>query len=198
LAVNTTAVATPSSYPVRLDVEYPERLSRLLIFVKWLLAIPHLIILYLLNIAYSLITFVAFFTILFTRKYPEDLFKFAVGCRRWSLNVNAYLWLMRDEYPPFSIEPGQYAAALEIEHPAELNRWLPLVKWLLAIPHLIVLTFLYIAAAIAVILAWFAILFTARYPDSLFKFVVGVLRWSERVTAYMYLMRDEYPPFSLD
>ncbi|TAK55345.1 MAG: DUF4389 domain-containing protein, partial [Dehalococcoidia bacterium] len=172
--------AGPSSYPVRYDVEYPEHLSRWLIFVKWLLAIPHFVIVYFLALAWEVVTFIAFFAVLFTKKYPEGLFKFSVGVRRWQANVSAYVGLLRDEYPPFSLDAGQYAVTYEVDYPAELSRWLIFVKWLLIIPHIVVVALLGIVALLASIVAWFAILFTGRYPRSLFDFYVGVQRWGER------------------
>ena len=191
-------VPSPDSYPLHFDIAYPERLSRWMIFVKWLLAIPHYIIIYALDIIFRILTLIAFFAILFTRQYPESLFKFNVGIRRWEANVGAYVSLMRDEYPPFSFDPGQYAVAFDVQYPQELSRWAPLYKWLLAIPHYIVLIFLGIAAAVVIFVAFFIILFTAKYPESLFRFVVGVNRWVQRVNAYVLLMRDEYPPFSME
>jgi hypothetical protein len=193
----TMAPPADSSYPVRFDVAYPENLSRGLIFIKWLLAIPHFVIIYALNIVFEVLTFIAFFAILFTTKYPEGLFKFNVGIRRWQANVTAYLMLMRDEYPPFSFDPGQYPVTLEIDYPENLKRFAPLYKWLLAIPHLIVLGVLGIVAFLGIFVAWFAILFTGKFPKGIFDFVVGVQRWNTRVTAYVLFMRDEYPPFSL-
>lgn len=195
----TTAPATDSpAYPVRLDIPRPERLSRLLIFVKLLLALPHLLILYALNIVFSIITLVAFFAILITAQYPEGLFKFAVGIERWRYNVGSYILLLRDEYPPFSMDAGSYPVAFDVEYPARLRRWMIFVKWLLIIPHVIVLLVLGVCMYVTTILAWFAILFTGAYPESLFKFAVSVLRWGARVNAYSYLMTDKYPPFSLD
>ena len=192
-----TTVSAAPEYPLRYDVEYPEELSRWLIFVKWLLAFPHFIILYLLGIASSVVGFIALFAILFTKRYPQGLFDFVVNVNRWNANVMAYLMLFRDEYPPFSWEPGEYAVTYEVDYPEEMNRWLPLVKWLLAIPHVIVLLLLFIAIYFAYIIAWFAILFTKRFPRGLFDFIVGVNRWNYRVGAYTALLRDEYPPFSL-
>ncbi len=189
--------ATPGSYPVRYDVAYPEHLSRLLIFVKWLLAIPHFIIIYFLNIALGLVTIIAFFAILFTKTYPEGLFKFAVGVRRWQANFSAYVGLLRDEYPPFSLDAGQYAVAYDVDYPAQLSRWLIFVKWLLIIPHIVVVALLTIVAFFAAIIAWFAILFTGRYPRSLFDFYVGVQRWTERINGYTSFFTDAYPPFSM-
>ena len=188
----------PPKYPLEYDVEYPGELSRWLIFVKFLLAIPHLIILYGLGIATSAVTFIVWFVILFTKRYPRELFDFVVNVNRWSANVTAYVFLLRDEYPPFSLEGGRYSVTYEVEYPEELSRWLIFVKWLLAIPHLIILLFLLIGMELALVVAWFAILFTKRYPESLFRFVVGVYRWQLRVNAYTNLLRDEYPPFSLE
>jgi len=196
MSAEATVAAAPG-YPLRYDVEYPEELSRWLIFVKWLLAIPHFIILYALGIAASVIQFIAFFAILFTKRYPRGLFDFVVNVNRWNANVLAYYGLFRDEYPPFSWEPGQYAVTYEVDYPEELSRWLPLIKWLLAIPHVIVLLFLFIGAYVVWTIAWFAILFTKRFPRGLFDFIVGVTRWQYRVNAYVGLLRDDYPPFSL-
>ena len=193
MAAELTAV----SYPLRFDVQYPERLSRLLIFVKWLLAIPHLIVVYLLGIVSSLFMLIAFFAILFTRRYPRGLFDFVVGVNRWSANLTAYVGLLRDEYPPFSWEAGTYPVTYEVDYPEQLSRWLIFVKWLLIIPHVIVLYLLIIVALVVWTVGWFAILFTGCFPRGMFDFVVGVLRWNYRVNAYTGLLRDEYPSFSL-
>ena len=190
------AMEANPGYPATYDVAYPEKLSRLLIFVKWLLVIPHVVVLYLLLLALYVVNVIAWFSILFTKRYPEGLFKFSVGVLRWNLNVNAYSGLMRDEYPPFSMDAGQYAVAFDVAYPGELSRWLIFVKWLLAIPHFIVLLFLGLAALVVEIIAWFAILFTGQYPRGLFDFAVGVNRWSARVNAYVLLFTDVYPPFS--
>jgi len=191
------AAAGAPGYPLRYDVEYPENLSRWLIFVKWLLAIPHFLILYALMGVANVILFIAFFAILFTRRFPRGLFDFVVNIYRWNANVSAYVGLLRDEYPPFSWEAGKYPVTYEVDYPEQLNRWLPLVKWLLALPHYIVLMLLLIVAVLLWIVAWFAILFTGRFPQGIFNFIVGVTRWTYRVNAYVYLLRDDYPPFSL-
>jgi hypothetical protein len=196
MSAETMVAATPE-YPLRYDVEYPEKLSRLLIFVKWLLAIPHFIVLYALGIVANVVTVIAFFAILFTKRYPQGLFNLVVGVNRWNANVAVYWGLLRDDYPPFSWEPGQYPVTYELRYTEELNRWLPLIKWLLAIPHFVVLMFLYIAALVVWVIAWFAILFAGRFPQGLFDFLAGVLRWTYRVNAYTNLLCDEYPPFSL-
>jgi hypothetical protein len=192
------AQAAAGSYPVAYDIQYPGELSRWLIFVKWLLAIPHFLILYALSIAWYVVTFIAFFAILFTKRYPEELFKFVTGVLRWQANVGAYTGLLRDDYPPFSWEPGRYPVQLEIEYPQELSRGLIFVKWLLAIPHLLLLLLLSIVEFFIYIIAFFAILFTKQFPEPLFRFVVGANRWSARVGAYVFLMTDQYPPFSME
>ncbi len=196
--VTATAGATEPRDPVRFDLEYPDELSRLLIFVKWLLVIPHLFVLYALGAVLAVITLIAFFAILFTTRYPEGLFKIAVGVQRWQANVYAYMFLMRDEYPPFSWDSGEYPVTVEIEYPDTLNRWLPLIKWLLIIPNMIVLMLVGLIAYLLIFVAWFAILFTGKFPRGMFDFVVGAQRWSLRLNAYIYLMRDEYPPFSTE
>lgn len=197
MAVEAAPQEAGSDYPLRFDVEYPESLSRLLIFVKWLLAIPHLLILSALGAVARVLTIIALGAILFTKRFPPGLFDMVVNIQRWSANASAYIGLLRDEYPPFSWDPGQYPVQYEVDYPDELNRWLPLIKWLLVIPHVIVLMFVYIAALVVWIIAWFAILITGKFPRGMFDFVVGVTRWTYRVNAYTYLQRDEYPPFSL-
>ncbi|MCH8025151.1 MAG: DUF4389 domain-containing protein [Chloroflexi bacterium] len=193
-----TAPNSSASYPLSYDVEYPEELSRWLIFVKGLLAIPHLLIIYALNIAVSVVTIIAWFAILITKRYPREMFTFVVNVNRWNANVMSYVFLLRDEYPPFSWEPDEYPVTYDVEYPEELSRWLIFVKWLLAIPHIIVVYLLFLIALLALIGAWFSILFTKKFPESWFNFIVGVLRWQYRVNAYTNLMRDEYPPFSME
>jgi hypothetical protein len=136
--------------------------------------------------------------LLFRQKYPKWWFDWNVALTKFGTRVGAYIDLLTDEYP--STDEDQ-TVHIEIPYPDaknELNRWLPLVKWLLAIPHYIILFFLWIAAIVCVVIAWFAILFTGRYPRGLFDFVVGVYRWSLRVAAYSFLLTtDLYPPFAL-
>ena len=192
-------MASPASpYPVQFDVEYPQKLSRLLIFVKWLLAIPHFIVLIGLAMAMYVVSFIVFFSILFTKKYPEGLFKFAVGVNRWSYNLSAYTGLLRDEYPPFSMDAGSYPVTYNVEYPLELSRWLIFIKWLLILPNALVYILVAIVAYFTTMIAWFAILFTGTYPRGLFNFYVGMLRWGARLNAYTGNLTDQYPPFSLD
>jgi len=136
--------------------------------------------------------------ILFRQKYPKWWFDWNVALIKFSTRVEAYLALLRDEYPSTDEDQAVHIEILYPDAKNELNRWLPLVKWLLAIPHWIILCFLWIAAIVCVVIAWFAILFTGRYPRGLFDFVVGVFRWCLRVVAYAFLLTtDRYPPFSL-
>jgi hypothetical protein len=199
--MSSDAMAAPAptpGYPLRYDVEYEEKHSRLLIFFRLILAIPHLLILYALNAVLSIITFIAFFAILFTKKYPKGLFDFAVNIHRWQANVGAYLFLVRDEYPPFGWEAGKYPVTFEVDYPQELRRFAPLYKWLLAIPNLIVLYLVVIVAIILYIVGWFAILFTGKLPRGIHDFLVGTARWAFRLGAYYaYLFTDDHPPFSM-
>jgi hypothetical protein len=213
---------TPTS-PVRIEGRLEPELSRWLWLVKWLLAIPHYIVLAFLWIAFFVLTFVAFFAILFTGRYPRGIFDFNLGVLRWTWRVAFYSYaaLGTDRYPPFTLGPEpDYPATLEVEYPERLSRGLVLVKWwLLAIPHYIVVGFLLGGGGAAageaadwqwgwgagaglisvlVLFAGVALLFLNRYPLGLFDFVLGLDRWVARVTAYAGLMTDAYPPFRLD
>jgi hypothetical protein len=186
----------PASDPLlTFEVDYPEHLSRWLIFVKWILAIPHFIVLSLFSMVVSVIVWIAWFVILFTKRYPESLYELVLTYMRWTANVNAYVLLQRDEYPPFG--KGAYPVRLELPYPAELSRWLIFVKWLLVIPAVIVYACVGIAMGIGVFIAWWCILITGRMPRGLFDFITGVNRWGNRINAYTWLMTDKYPPFSL-
>jgi hypothetical protein len=188
-----------AAYPVTFDVEYPESLSRWkVVFKPWLLALPAYFMMYMIGSAVQYVAPFAFFSILFRRKYPRWTFDFLLAYYRYQYRVIAYgLNLWRDEFPALE-DPQAVSLDIEYPEPETLNRWLPLVKWLLAIPHLIVLLFLFFAEFAVLVIAWFAILFTARFPKGLFDFTVGINRWGMRVTAYAFLlMCDEYPPFSL-
>lgn len=209
---------SPAAYPARLDVDHADRYDRVKTLFRVVLIIP-------IAIVYAVLTagvtrtfydqsgqtvsttsggivsglFLAtLLMILFRHRYPRWWFDFALELTRFAARICAYLVLLTDDYPSTVEEQKVH---LEIDYPdaeRDLNRWLPLVKWLLAIPHIIVLAFLSVAAFFAVVIAWFAILFTGRYPRGLFDFVVGVGRWSLRVQAYaVLLVTDRYPPFSL-
>jgi hypothetical protein len=199
-------------FPATLEIDYPDReLNRLTTFLRLFTVIPIAIVLGLLTRATvradsanyvvgsgGIVLLATVLMLLFRQKYPRWWFDWNLGLTRFGTRVSAYLALLRDEYP--STEDEQ-AVHIEIAYPdaaRELNRWLPLVKWLLAIPHYFVLSFLAIAAILCVIAAWFAILFTGRYPRTLFNFVVGVFRWWLRVAAYaVLLVTDRYSPFRM-
>jgi hypothetical protein len=203
-----------TNHPLRFSVDYPEGdLNRLTTFFRLFAALPILIVLGAVSGgtwqwedqgtaaavgAGGLLFFGPLLMILFRQKYPQWWFDFNLQLARFSTRVSSYLALMSDRYPSTDEEQSVH---LYLEYPnvkQDLNRWLPLVKWLLAVPHYVVLFFLGIAAAFAVIFAWFAILFTGRYPQGLFDFVEGVLRWGLRVEAYaLLLVTDRYPPFRL-
>jgi len=184
------------SYPVRLDIEYPDHLSRLLIFVKWLLAIPHFIALFFLAIGAYVVLIISWFAVIITGAYPEGMFNYMVGVLRWSARVQAYVFLMTDAYPPFSLEDDpNYPVRVEIDYPQQIARWRPLVAWLLVIPAAFAAWLILIAAEVCVFLAWFAILITGRYPQGMFNVVLIAHRWSLRVGTYLYWMEEPYPPF---
>lgn len=195
------APAPPTAaYPVRYDVEYKERLSRPSTIFRLLLVIPQILVLYVLELIVLVLLVISWFAILFTRTYPRGVFNLMVQIYRWYSNVLAYMLLLRDEYPPFSGSPGKYPLTVEIDYPEEgLSRWKIFVKWwLLAIPHLLIVYALLIVAEVMVFVAWFAIVFTGRFPRGLFDFVVGALRWATRVSAYAFLLTtDRYPPFAM-
>ena len=216
-------MSTASSvYPLRLEAELDPRLSRGLWLVKLLLLIPHLIVLFFLWIGLAVSTVVAFLAILITGRYPRGIFDFNVGVLRWTWRVGFYSYsaLGTDRYPPFSLkDDADYPARLEIEYPEALSRGLVLVKWwLLAIPHYLVVAVFgglgwsavsgtsnndYTVSGggligLLVLFAGISLLFTRRYPRSLYDFVLGMNRWVYRVAAYSLLMTDVYPPFRLD
>jgi hypothetical protein len=196
------------SYPVSIRGELTEPPARGWWLLKWLLAIPHYIILWFLWIAFVVVSIIAFFSILFTGKYPRGLFEFNTGVLRWSWRVGFYSYqtLGTDKYPPFSLETDDnYPADLKIEYPGRLSRGLVLVKWwLLAIPHYIIIAIFQgsgeSGGGLVFILTLFgviALLFTGKYPADIFRLVVGMNRWTLRVAAYATLMTDAYPPFRL-
>jgi hypothetical protein len=205
-----------NEYPVQFAVEYPDRpLNRLTTALRIFTVIPIFIVLASLGGGYGewggggdywragvggagLLFLPVLLMLVFREKYPRWWYDWNRELLRFSNRVGVYLALMSDRYP--STDEQQYVR-LDLPYPgtpALVNRWLPLVKWFLAIPHYIVLIFLYLAAFVVVVLAWFAILFTGRYPRGMFEFVEGVLRWHNRVVAYAFaLVTDEYPPFRL-
>lgn len=211
-------MADATSYAVRLDIDYPERLDRLTTFFRLIWALPILVIVGLVtNSATTRVVneagrvietssggistglFLAtLLMIVFRQKYPRWWFDFGLEFSRFTTRVVAYLLLLTDRYP--STDEAQ-SIHLDVDYPDAangLNRWLPLIKWFLAIPHYVVLTVLFVLVVFVTIIAWLAILFTGTYPRGLFNFVVGTMRWGARVWAYAFLLvTDDYPPFNM-
>jgi hypothetical protein len=222
VAAAPAAVGGYGAYPVRVEGVLDPGLSRWQWLFKWLLAIPHFVVLAFLWVAFFILTVVAFFAIPFTGRYPRSIFEFNVGVLRWSWRVAYYSYGVNgtDQYPPFSLGDADYPARFDVAYPDSLSRGLVLVKWwLLAIPHLLIVGLFtsglvwwtteigsgHTAAeagtgliTILVLIAVVILLFTGRYPQGLYDLVMGLNRWVLRVGAYVSLMRDEYPPFRLD
>jgi len=206
---------TKQSHSLTFKADLSKPPSRALWLVKWLLLIPHFIVLALLWVAYTVVAIIAFIAILFTARYPRKLFDFNVGVLRWTWRVGFYgYWILgTDEYPPFSLKSTDYPADLDVEYPEKLSRGLIFVKWLLAVPHYLVLAplmglgqwnqaepgfpviglILILAIIIAILL-----LFTKKYNKDIFKLNTGIIRWMFRVMVYVGFMTDQYPPFKLD
>jgi hypothetical protein len=212
-----------TTYPARLTIDYQEKLSRVTTIFRIILVIPILIILGILTSGSDTVIqtvnetgevvvdtvntgagivgslfLVTLLLILFRKRYPKWWFDFVLALNRFSLRISAYIALLTDKYPSTEDEQNIH---LELDYPnaqTDLKRGMPLVKWFLAIPHYVILFFLWIAVFVVVLIAWFAIIFTGRYPRGLFDYVVGVMRWTWRVQAYaLVLATDKYPPFRL-
>ncbi len=208
-----------AAYPLTLKGELTETPSRALWLIKWLFIVPHVIILVFLWIAFAAVTVIAFFAILFTGRYPKPLFEFNVGVLRWSWRVSFYSYgaLGTDTYPPFTLASADYPADLAVDYPEKLKNWMPLVKWLFAVPHYACLAPLaswgwwhwesaeHVRQAspfggllsVLIIIVAILLLFTHKYFKEVFPLIIGINRWVLRVAAYVGLMTDEYPPFRL-
>lgn len=196
------------AYPAAFDIPYKRPLGRMSTGFRLILALPHALLVGtpgvglgansttgLVGAVVSLTSVFAWFAILFTGRYPRDLWDLAYFYLRWRANALAYVALLHDEFPPFG--QGEYPASFTIDYPARSSRWKALLRLILAIPHLLALAFVGLAWWFSTVIAWCAILLTGAYPRGLFAFSVGVLRWMLRVQAYVLLMRDEYPPFAV-
>ncbi len=204
-----------ADYPIKVEARLDEPLSRWLWLVKWLLIIPHVIVLVFLGLAYLMLSLVALAAIVVTGRYPRGIFDFNVGVLRWGWRVHYYAYgaLGTDKYPPFTLaDVPDYPARLEVGYPEHLSRSYALFKWwLLAIPHYLVVS-LFVGGGwgygrttgygglvgVLVLIAAFHLVFANRYPRPLYDFVLGLDRWVLRVIAYASLMTDAYPPFRLD
>jgi hypothetical protein len=219
-----TSTTSLARYPVRLTGELDSNLSRWLWLVKMFLAIPHYVVLAFLWVAFLVTTAIVGFAIVFTGRYPRSLFNFNVGVLRWNWRVGFYVYaaLGTDRYPPFTLARTDYPADFDVAYPEQLSRGLVLVKWLLAIPHLVIVGLIaadlffypwststgwssgiqfaggYSLFNLLVVLAGFFLLITRQYPRAMFDLLMGINRWFYRVLTYVALMQDEYPPFRLD
>ncbi len=196
------ASVSASAYPINLNVEVPERIARWRPLVQWFLAIPLLIVVYVLRIVAEICAVIGWFAALFTGQLPEGLGNLIAGYYRYAWRANTYAWFLRDTYPPFALaqgynDPGGDPAWFEVRQATGLSRLAVLFRIILVIPQLIVLFFLAIALYATMFVAFFVVLFTGRWPAGLRDFVIGAARWVLRVDAWFYLLADEYPPFSL-
>jgi len=187
------------TYPVRMEVDYAgyDR-NRLTTFFRAITEIPILVLIMTLGAGNSIVASPTLLMILFRQKYPRWWFDFNVEYQRFSMRVTAYMLLLTDVYPSTDDEQGVH---LDFDYPdaAQLNRFLPLFKWILAIPHYVALSILWSIALLLVVIGWLMILFTGKFPEGFHTFIVGVSRWGQRVMAYAFMLTtDEYPPFSLD
>lgn len=198
----TIGGATTGSHPVQLELNAPLKVARWRLIGNPIMAIPLLIWLILLGVALVVVTVIALFAILFTGAYPRGMFNFSAGVMRYQWRVVSFYTFMREPYPGFSvpsgeIDPGGDPATFSITYPQKLSRGLPFVKGYLLYPSTVVLTFLFFAMYVVLVIAWFAVLFTGSWPEGMRKYVVDVMRWSIRASAYSLLLTDAYPPFSL-
>ena len=209
------------AYPVSLKIDRPEKLSRLTTFFRGFMIIPQAIVLVFVSIAGYVVYFFSWWAIVFTGNYPQTFFKFVTWWFRWSVRLTGYMYFFTDKYPPFTGDGGvTYPVTLNVETPGKLSRlttffrfpvapspvfsaghwrlswWSAQFGWPMTIPHEVILFFLGIAAVVILFLAWWAIVFTGRYPETFFNYTAWYFRWTVRVYGYAYLLTDKYPPFS--
>jgi len=185
-----------------MDLAAPLEVARWRPLVHWFLAIPQWIVLYVLQLVLLLLGMISWFIILLTTHVPPGLFDFMAMILRYQWRVYSYVGFMRESYPPFDFtpghpDPGTDPARLSVEYPERMSRWLIFAKWVIVIPHLIVLVFVGIAAFFVGIAGFFAVLITGRWPQGMRDFLIGFFRWNMRVSAYFHNMTDRYPPFRL-
>jgi hypothetical protein len=193
-------VAYPHGFPLRLDVARQRRYARWRPLVKWLLAMPHAVALIFVGLAMLLAYLPSVAVVLVTGRYPLNVFRFMTGGVRWFMQVIAYLYLLTDAYPPFSLRDNQtYTVRFDLDYPpgGRVARWRPLAAWLLVIPQILALSLVYISVYLMVLLGLFSILFTRTFPPGVFDFIVQALRFHARVGAYALFMTERYPTFML-
>ena len=196
LAVPDPAGPPSPTYPAQLEISYPAELNRWLPLVKWFLAVPHYVALFFVGIGAFFVVIFSLFAVLFTGRWPRGAFDYVVGTFRWAYRVAAYVHLMVDAYPPFSLaHDPDYPVRLEVDYPERVANWRPLVQWLLAIPYLIVASVLYSLTGLLTIAAFFTVLFTKQIPRGVFELMVPGLSWNLRGNAYAYWLSDRYPPW---
>lgn len=202
LAATGSAAVTASvsrGYPVQVEADLLPEYSRFMPLIKWLLLIPHYVVLVFLGIGAMFVAFLAFFATLFTGKYPEGMWNYMVGVHRWALRVIGYHMLISDQYPPFTLEETpEDTVRLHAVYPEQVDRWRPLVAWLLILPYMIVASLIGTVGYICSFLAFFTILFTKKVPDGLFDVIRISFVWQIRAVFYSYWMSTEYPPFEWD
>jgi hypothetical protein len=190
-------------YPVQLEFDADRHITRWRPLVQWLLVIPHLMVAYALRMLRQVLTFISFFTVLFTEQIPRQLFDVIVMTYRYEWRATSYMLFMHEDYPPFDfttsseddgVEPH---TSLRLNYPEKLGRWQPLYKWFIAIPHYFVVAALVFASCFAVIIGFFSVIITGEYPKGIRDFIVKTSRYTLRVEAYVGLLTDSYPPFSL-
>lgn len=197
---SSAAAQQSGGYPLGIEVTSPPEVERWRPLVNWLLVIPHQLWFFVLTLGANVLAFLGWFVILFTGRLPDSWSDFIVGVLRYQWRILAYLYAWTVEYPSFSpvpghIDPGDYPAVLWCARAVERNRLTVLLRAILAIPQLVVLYLYGIAASVILIVAWFAALFTGRWPQGMRSFVIGYFRWQLRVYGYLYLLTDVYPPF---
>jgi hypothetical protein len=196
LAVPDPAGPPSPDHAARFEISYPSELNRWLPLVKWLLVVPHFIVLFFVGIGAFFVAIYAFFAVLFTGQWPRGAFDFLVGTFRWTYRVAAYFHLMVDEYPPFSLaDDPNYPVRLNVDYPERIDNWRPLVQWILAIPYLFIAGVLYWLTGVMTIVAFFTVLFTKQIPRGAFELMTPGFRWNVRGNAYAVFMTDRYPPF---
>jgi hypothetical protein len=192
------APAGPEAYPARLDAVRQEEYHRFLPLVKWLLAIPHYLVLVFLAIGGAFVVLISFFAVLITGRYPRGMWDYVTGVSRWAHRVTAYVFLLTDEYPPFSLaDDPDYPVRIEFDYPETTERW-RVLQFILAIPYLIVAGILFYVAEVVALIGVFVILFTKNLPEGMFKLILNPMRWQLRGNAYAWWMVNRYPPFEWD
>ncbi|TMK40090.1 MAG: DUF4389 domain-containing protein [Actinobacteria bacterium] len=190
--------AAADHYPVQLEIDYTRKHSRIMLFLRLLLVIPHLVVLTVLYVISSILTLVAAVAVLITRHYPKGIFNFNVGVARYGWRVTAYMLMLTDRFPPFALTAHEkYPVRFRIEYPGSVARWRVLFAWLVALPVLLIVYVLMAVLEILTFLVFFILLITARYPKGLFGLNVGILRLNARAGAYAGFMCTQYPPFDL-